>query len=131
MTSRRLRSAALISVNRTSPVVLATLLLCGTAVWQFFQNLLLAPFVPLPITLASFLLDALQVVAGSWLWNLFRRGAVLAVAVTSVRFASLAYQSYIFSSTGTDPLTLASMGFSLLVGSLIVGLVLSSWRRMR
>ncbi|HEV2390138.1 MAG TPA: hypothetical protein VGS04_05365 [Nitrososphaerales archaeon] len=131
MTSRRLKSTALISINRTSSVVLATVLLCGIGVWQFFQNLLLAPFVPLPITLASFLLDALQVVAGSWLWNLFRRGAYLALAVSSVRFANLAYQSYLFSSTGTDPLTLASMAFSLLVGSLIVVLIVSSWRRMR
>jgi hypothetical protein len=72
------------------------------------------------------------VVAGSWIWNLFRRGAVLAVAVSSVRFMNLAYQSsYLASSTGTDPLTLASTAVSLLVGSLTVGLVLVSWRRTR
>jgi hypothetical protein len=126
-----MKSAALISVNRTSPVVLVTLLLCGTAVWQFFQNLLLAPFVPLPVTLVSFLLDALQVVAGSWIWNLFRRGAVLALAVTSVRLAFIAYQTYLASPTGADSLTLAGMVISVLVGALIVGLLLVYWRRMR
>jgi len=131
MTSRRLRSAALTSVYRNNPVVMLTLLLYGTAIWQFFQVLLLMPFSLLPITLLGFLLCGLQMLAGKWIWSLLRKGAVLAVAISSVRFANLGLQSYPVTLSGADSLTLAGMVSSLAIGLLVVVLLVLSWRRMR
>jgi hypothetical protein len=131
MTSRRLTSAALSPVYRTNPVVALTLLLCGTAIWQFFQVLLLMPFTLLPITLLGFLLCGLQILAGMWVWGLLRKGAILAVAISSVRFAVLGLQSYLFSSGGVDWLTLAGMVLSLGIGLVVLALLVLSWHRMR
>jgi hypothetical protein len=131
MTSRRLSSAALISVNRTSPVVLLVLLLCGTAAWSFFEVLLEMPFASILVTLEGLLLCGLQIVAGAWVWGLRRRGAVLATMVMVVRTLILAYVTYLASLFGVDGLNLAGIVASVLVTSLMAGLLLASWHRMR
>jgi hypothetical protein len=131
MTSRRLRSAALIPVNRTSPVVLLALLLYGTAIWSFFEVLLEMPFAPILVTLEGFLLCALQIVAGAWIWGLRRRGAVLATMVMIVRTSILTYATYLASLFGIDGLNLAGIVASFVVTLLIAGLLLASWHRMR
>jgi hypothetical protein len=131
MTSRRLRSATLIPVNRTSPVVLLALLLYGTAIWSFFEVLLEMPFASILVTFEGFLLCALQIVAGAWIWGLRRRGAILATMVMIVRTSILTYVTYLASLFGIDGLNLAGIVASFVVTLLIARLLLASWRRMR
>jgi hypothetical protein len=130
MTSRRLRSAALIPVNRTSPVVLLALLLYGTAVWSSFEVLLEMPFASILVTFEGLLLCGLQIVAGAWIWSLRRRGAILATVVMVVKTSILAYVTYLGSLFGIDGLNLAGIVASFVVTTLMVGLLLASWHRM-
>jgi hypothetical protein len=131
MTSRRLSSAALISVNRTGPVVLLVLLLYGTAAWSFFEVLLEMPFASILVTLEGLLLCGLQIWAGAWIWGLRRGGAILATMVTIARTSILTYVTYLASFFGIEELNLVGIVASFVVTSLTVGLLLASWRRMR
>jgi len=131
MTSRRLRSAALISVNRTNPVFFLTVLLYGTAIWQFFQVFFMMPVSPLMASILGFLLCGLQALAASAIWDLSRRGAILAVVVLAFRFAALGLQSFVAVFVGADWLTLADMASSFVVVVLIVALLRLSWDKMK
>ncbi len=131
MTSRHLRSASLAPVNRTNPVLLLTMLLYATAIWEFFQVFLLMPVSPLSTSVLGFLLSGLQAVAANRIWNFSKKGALLAAAILAVRFAVLALQSLYVLLLGTDWLTLAGMFASLIVGLLVVWLLLLSWGNMR
>jgi hypothetical protein len=131
MTSRRLRSAALVPVNRTSPAVLLALLLYGTAIWSFFEVLLEMPFASILVTFEGLLLCGLQIVAGAWIWGLRRRGAILATMVMTVRTLILTYVTYLASLFGIDGLSLAGIVASFVVTILMAGLLLASWARMR
>ena len=131
MTSRRLRSAAFVPVNRTSPVVLLALLLYGTAIWSFFEVLLEMPFASILVTFEGLLLWGLQIVAGAWIWGLRRRGAILATMVMTVRTLILTYVTYLASLFGIDGLSLAGIVASFVVTILMAGLLLASWARMR
>jgi len=131
MTSRRLRSPALTSMDRTAPVVLLTTTLYAYTLWNFSNFLLSGTLDPLPVTLVGLGLDALQIVAGVWIWRLLKKGAVLAAVVLSAKATNELDLSYFAVQMGASWSDVSTFLAVFVVELLIGGLVLLAWHRMR
>jgi len=118
-------------MDRTAPVVLLTTTLYAYTLWNFSNFLLSGTLDPLPVTLVGLGLDALQIVAGVWIWRLLKKGAVLAAVVLSAKATNELDLSYFAVQMGASWSDVSTFLAVFVVELLIGGLVLLAWHRMR